>query len=209
MSSATDYKVAVFAAEAACPKCGLDSCDGSCPEPVIPPEFSDHALALEAVRRHGEDLRYVNAWGRWFTWAGSVWRHDETLSVYDLARKVCRDASLTVPPSRPAIATKIASAQTVAAIIRLAQSDRVVARDVTVWDRDPSLLNTPGGVVDLSTGELHPHCRHDHMTKLTAVAPGGDCPLWLAFLSRVTGNDGELVAFLQRMAGVCLDRLDS
>ena len=42
------------------------------------------------------------------------------------------------------------------------------------------------------------------MTKITAVAPGGDCPLWLAFLIRVTDGDLELIAFLQRMAGYCL-----
>ena len=42
------------------------------------------------------------------------------------------------------------------------------------------------------------------MTKITAVAPGGDCPLWLRFLARITNGDAELQAFLQRLAGYCL-----
>ena len=42
------------------------------------------------------------------------------------------------------------------------------------------------------------------MTKITAVAPGGDCPRWLAFLDRVTGGDADLQAYLQRLAGYAL-----
>ena len=42
------------------------------------------------------------------------------------------------------------------------------------------------------------------MTKITAIAPGADCPLWLKFLTRITDGDVELQAFLQRVAGYCL-----
>jgi putative DNA primase/helicase len=46
--------------------------------------------------------------------------------------------------------------------------------------------------------------KHDpdkYMTRLTAVAPGGQCPLWRKFLAEITGGDKELEAFLQRIAG--------
>lgn len=42
------------------------------------------------------------------------------------------------------------------------------------------------------------------MTKITAVAPGGDCPTWLRFLDTATAGDAELIGFLQRMAGYAL-----
>jgi len=42
------------------------------------------------------------------------------------------------------------------------------------------------------------------MTKITAVAPEGDCPLWRKFLAEITGNDDELQGFLQRFAGYSL-----
>jgi putative DNA primase/helicase len=42
------------------------------------------------------------------------------------------------------------------------------------------------------------------MTKMTAVAPGGDCQLWREFLKRVTGGNAELEGYLQRLAGYCL-----
>jgi putative DNA primase/helicase len=44
------------------------------------------------------------------------------------------------------------------------------------------------------------------MTKITAVAPDGNCatPTWDGFLDRVAGGDADLVGFLQRMAGYAL-----
>jgi putative DNA primase/helicase len=57
---------------------------------------------------------------------------------------------------------------------------------------------------DLKTGLARPHNREDYITKCTAVVAGGDCPMWLAFLDRVTAGDKELQAYLQRMAGYCL-----
>ena len=107
--------------------------------------------------------------------------------------------------SQPSTATRIASAKTVAAVATLARADRRIAATVDQWDRDPWLLNTPGGVVDLRTGQSCARTgRDDYMTKITAVAPGGDCPLWLAFLDRVTAGDAELQAYLQRLVGYAL-----
>ena len=40
--------------------------------------------------------------------------------------------------------------------------------------------------------------------KITAVAPGGDCPRWLQFLDEITGGNVELQQFLQRVAGYSL-----
>ena len=42
------------------------------------------------------------------------------------------------------------------------------------------------------------------MTKITAVAPNGACPLWRKFLNRIFAGDAELIAFVQRVAGYTL-----
>jgi putative DNA primase/helicase len=42
------------------------------------------------------------------------------------------------------------------------------------------------------------------MTKVTTATPGGDCPIWRQFLVEITGDDAELQAYLQRMAGYTL-----
>jgi putative DNA primase/helicase len=178
------------------------------PEEAIdrPIEYADESLALRFTAQHEHDLRYVHLWGRWLRWDGRRWRTDETLETFDLARAIARAASAEiVERNGPAkVASSVASAKTVAAIERLARADRRHATRTEDWDADPWLLNTPGGTVDLRTGRLRPHAREDLITKITAVAAGGECPLWLAFLDRVFRSDQELIAFAQRMLGYSL-----
>ncbi len=167
-----------------------------------PPEFTDEALALRFTAAHENRLRYVAAWGRWMIWDGAAWRTDETMQAFDFARAVCRYASSECNDHNTA--SIIASARTVAAVERLAKSDRCHAATVDQWDADPWLLGTPGGVVDLRTGKMRHHRPDDYITKTTAIAPGGDCPMWHAFLDKVTKQDTELKTFIQRMAGYAL-----
>ncbi len=169
---------------------------------IRPSEYTDEGLALRFTDKHGGTLRYVAGWGRWMEWTGKVWKADSTLRVFDLSRSICRRASSECNNAKTAAA--IASAKTVAAVERLARSDRRHAATVDQWDADPWLLNTPGGVVDLKTGKMRKHRPEDHMTKMTAMAPGGACPMWLKFLQRVTNGDAELQTYLKRMAGYCL-----
>ena len=58
--------------------------------------------------------------------------------------------------------------------------------------------------VDLRTGEQYPPRPEDYCTKIAPVAPGGDCPLWHAFLARVTDDDTDLQAYLARVCGYWL-----
>ena len=167
-----------------------------------PQPFSDDALALQFAAGNKDRLRYVAAWGRWLRWDDTRWRFDETLVAIDLARRVCRDEAAKCNDSK--VAKAVASGATVAAVERLARADHRLAATTGQWDADPWLLNTPGGIVDLRTGELRPVRLEDYCTKITAVAPEGDCPVWLAFLRRVTGNDDELIKFLQRGCGYAL-----
>ena len=169
---------------------------------VRPSSFTDEGLALEFTTQHRSTLRYVASWGRWMQWSGSVWKADTTLHVVDLSRAICRRASTNCNEAR--IAASIASAKTVGAVERLAKADRHHAATVEQWDCDPWLLNTPGGTVDLRTGKMRRHRAEDYLTKTTAVTPGGECPLWLRFLQRITAGDLDLQAYLQRIAGYSL-----
>lgn len=168
----------------------------------VPPEFADDALALRFSYNFGNALRYVEAWGKWMAWDGSVWRKDDTLRVYDLVRRQCRVVSNEA--ASPALQTRLASGKTVAAVEKLARADRRHAATADQWDADPWLLNTPLGIVDLKTGAMSPHVSDEHMTKSTAVAPDGDCRVWLKFLDQVTKSNKELIGYLQRAAGYAL-----
>jgi putative DNA primase/helicase len=79
-----------------------------------------------------------------------------------------------------------------------------VAATAEQWDADPWVLCTPAGMVDLRTGALRAQRQEDYATKMTAVGPGGDCPMWRAFLDRVTAGRKELQTFLQKTAGYAL-----
>jgi putative DNA primase/helicase len=170
------------------------------------PAFSDEDLALRFAGQHADDLRFVAAWNRWLVWDGKNWQFEETLRAWDFARQICRDAA-TQCHNKPKEASGIASAKTVYAVERLARSDRRLAATIDQWNTDPWQLNTPQGVIDLTTGQSRPHIPEDYITKITAVAPKGDCPRFLAFLDRITGGDSELVSYIQRVLGYGLTGL--
>jgi putative DNA primase/helicase len=153
---------------------------------------SEDGLALAFATAHAGDQRFVALWGQWLAYDGTRWAMDDTLHTFDRIRSLCREAGAK------------ADAKTVAAVERLARADRRIAATTGQWDADTWQLNTPDGVVDIHSGKLRQHRLEDYMTKVTAVGPGGDCPLWLAFLARITGGDGELQSFLQRWCGYAL-----
>lgn len=171
-------------------------------EADLSPEFSDDALALEFTDRYLGELRYVSKRGAWFRWDGMRWKLEETLAAFDMARALARDFANACTESRDK--PKIASAKTVAAIERLARADRRHAATIEAWDADPWLLNTPGGIVELRTGATVPHDPARYLTKITAVAPGGNCPRWHRFLAEITAGNVALQDFLQRVAGYAL-----
>ena len=152
---------------------------------------SEDAMAEAFSARHADEFRYVAAWGKWLRWDNTRWRFEDTLLVFDEARKIARE-DFDKDTSKASI---------IAAIERLARADRRHAKTVDIWDADPWLLNTPGGIVDLRTGGMIAHDPEFYITKITAVAPDGHCSRWRQFLAEVTDNDEELQSYLQRVAG--------
>src|SRR5262249_45232416 len=137
-------------------------------------------------------------------WDGKRWCFDDRLIAYDRMRSVCRAAAAEC--NQPKVAKLVASNKTAAAAERFARSDQRIIATVDELDADPWLLNTPRGTVDLRTGEERSPNQGDLLTKITGIAPAGSCPtpVWDNFLARVTDNQPELSAYLQRMAGYSL-----
>ena len=180
---------------------GTEHIERHAPEDT-PPALSEDALAAQFKAEHGADWRHVPTWGRWLHWQGTHWAQDDTTRVRDVIRHVCRSAAATC--ENPGDARRIASDRTIRAVIAIAAADPAIAMGTAAWDRDPDLLNTPGGIVDLASGEVTPHDRGSLMTQITAAAPGQGCPRWQRFIDEITGGDRELGAYLQRLAGYCL-----
>ena len=167
-----------------------------------PPEYCDEALALRFATTHAETLRYIAAWGRWYSWSGVVWAPDDTLAAFDLIRRECRAAAAELTARNTSDtakrqAAKVASGSTVAAVDRLARSDRRLAATVSQWDSERDVFTTPGEAktIDLRTGKNRPARREDYSTKCSAVAPKEMAtPLWDGFIDRVTEGDPDLSA---------------
>ncbi|MGY6662210.1 MAG: phage/plasmid primase, P4 family [Glycocaulis sp.] len=171
---------------------------------------SEDGVALAFEARFRSRLRFDHSAGKWFEWTGSHWQREETKLAFTWARETCRAMARADPKAFAAKAmSKAASA---AAVERFAQASRVFAVTAEHWDTDAWQLGTPGGTVNLRTGELHAARPDDHITRQTAVTPipltrfdgVRDCPRWLAFLREATGHDAGAIRFLQQWAGYTL-----
>ena len=99
----------------------------------------------------------------------------------------------------------------VEAMIWMARSEPGIPTSLLVFDANPWLLNVANGTLNLRTGALRPHRRENLITRLVDVPydPQAACPLWEAFLRRVTGSPqegepGALYTYLQRFVGYAL-----
>lgn len=171
--------------------------------------ISDDELTRRFTDRNGDRFRYCATLGRWYEWRSTHWMHDETMTVYDAARYSCKvDLGNALGRSPKdgearALRTKLGSASTIAAVVKMASADRRHAVTHAALDADPWLLNTPGGVLDLRTGAIQPHDPANLITKITAAAPTPDCPIFRRVLERVI-PDPEVRDYLQRLVGYCL-----
>lgn len=172
--------------------------------------LSEDGVALAFAARHRGKLRFCHSTGRWFIWTGTHWRREETQLAFSWARDICRELASANPDS--AAAKALAKANAASAVERFARADPAFAVTADAWDADPWLVATPGGTIDLRTGDLRPSRPADGMTRLTASAPvprgrfdpARDCPRWLAFLDQATGGDADAIRFLQQWAGYSL-----
>jgi putative DNA primase/helicase len=168
-------------------------------------DLNEDGIAQAFTAKHRGLLRFDHHAGSWFHWNGQAWRREETKLAFSWARQVCRQLareSGADDKERKALA----KAATAAAVERFAQADRVFAVTSETWDRDPFLLGTPSGTVQLKTGETRAPELTDYITKLAAVAPAAtaECPMWLQFLKDATAGDVDLIAFLQQFCGYLL-----
>lgn len=158
---------------------------------------SEDALALDFAGHHCDELRYVSFWGKWLKWTGGKWQIENTLAAYDLARDICHGHALGG-----------LRAKTVSTIEQMARSDRRLAATTDQWDADPWLFNTPGGTVDLKTGNLREHRPQDYITKIAGCSPGREgCPMFFAFLNKIFNGDQALIDYLQKFFGYILTGL--
>lgn len=180
---------------------------------TMPFNTTDMGNAERLVARHGEDLRYVHAWGRWLEYDETRWRVDDTGGVERRAKETARSiygeaekpgyAELRKEIGKHAIKTEARSS--IEAMIALAKSEPGISVRPDRLDADPWLMNVGNGTIELRTGELREHGRGDLITKLAPgeYDPAAEAPTWQAVLERLLPS-AELQRFFQRFVGYCL-----
>jgi len=188
-------------------------------------DLSHDALARDLGERSwDENAKHVAMWGQWLFWDGHRWTRDQALQHMTRARAYLRKRAEDItkwaekkaegldPREAQRLegwvkseARTLRSANTVAAVTGLARSNSASVAAPTAFDANSWLLGTPGGTVDLKTGELRLAKREDMITRLTSVAPAKGQPTrWIEFLHEIFDGDRELIDFVQRAAGYAL-----
>jgi putative DNA primase/helicase len=167
---------------------------------------TEDGAALRFADQYRDQLRFCHSTGSWFEWTGAAWEVNRTGLAFQWARELARELAENEPAKMRYTLSKTSFAT---GVERFARTDPVFAVTAEHWDRDPLLLGTPGGTVDLRNGRLSKADPNDGITKLLAVTPAdrADCPQWLAFLDQATGGDPGLIRFLQQWCGYALTGL--
>ena len=180
------------------------------PAPVPAPQggytLTDSGNAELLVATFGDRIRYVPERGMWLRWAGHRWAEDTVGEHMQHAKATLTAAIDGTPTDQKAVHKHLQaslSRRGLEAMVALARTDPAVVAPAATLDAHRHLLCTPGGTVDLHTGQLAPADPGQLHTRATAVTPDPTTPTprWDAFLTDTFRGDTELVAYMQRLAG--------
>jgi putative DNA primase/helicase len=131
----------------------------------------------------------------WYVERNGIWQRDELRETTRAVQILCET-----------IGGPFATLKKVKAVEELARSAPGIACTTDDFDREPYLLGTPRGLIDLRTGDVLPPDPGQRITMSTAVEMDRSCktPLWHEFLKQVTGDDIPTIRFLQSWFGYCL-----
>ncbi len=162
---------------------------------------TDDGNALRLVDQHEQQLRYVPQRGRWLTWDTHRWAWDDAGRVREYARAIAR--ALPNGEGEAQHRARSLSARGLGSMVTVAQTDPRIVASAARLDAQQLVLNTPGGEVDLKTGILTAPDPVGLHTRSTTVAPNTlhPTPRWNQFLQDTFGDDTDVAAFVQRLAG--------
>lgn len=186
-----------------------------------PYAMTDLGNAERLVAWHRDKIRWDVARKAWRAWDGRRWALDSALRVYALAADTARtirkeaaeaprgDSKRDLGQELFSWAVKAESRDRLNAMIEVAKARPGIAIAADDLDADPWALNVLNGTIDLRTGTLRPHNRAALLTKLAPVEyrPGHRDDRLTQFLRDATGDDVDVIEFLQLVAGYTLTGL--
>lgn len=190
-------------------------------EPAAAHHLTDVGNAELLAELSGDQMRFVHlrpkaapVAGWWRVWDGRRWADDEggaaARFAHEMARERLRQAA-DIPDTKAAeAAVKWAlssdSTRKIRDTLEAASWQRALLSRPTDYDTDPYLLNVANGLLDLRTGDLHPHYRAAMCHRLSPVAfdSKARAPRWERFLAEVFDGNDALIDFIRRAVGYSL-----
>jgi putative DNA primase/helicase len=175
---------------------------------------TDMGNAERLVTSYGSELRYSHPMKKWFHWDGMRWKVDSQAIAMQRAMTTVRGiyaeaAGQDTVDKRQALAEWAVNSESSAKIHSMVQLARAIPEVIVLpdeLDRNPWLLNTESGTIDLKTQKLTQHDQGDLITSITGTPfdPEAKCPRWMQFLDEIFKGDDEIIEFVQRSAGYSL-----
>lgn len=137
--------------------------------------------------------------------AGDFWKWDATGRYLPVSTSQETDASIRAALSADPATEFAISSNVVSSVHDLMRSCRFCHPDDLNDLRSPFLVNCQSGMLNVMTGELHPHSRHYRSTMQVPVAwnPKAECPNFLKWLEQMKPEQDERDQ-IQEMFGYCL-----
>lgn len=161
-------------------------------------------MAQSMAALFGDDVRWVEPWKQWAVWDGTKWVPDQTggSHVKRLYRHICRGIhERGDEAARKWIRRQETNGACEGTLKQLAAQEGIAILPAQ-FDADPWSLNCPNGVVDLRSGRLRPHRRHDYMMRQTAAAYApGECPVFSGVIATAMEGDAESIDWIWRWLG--------
>ena len=180
-------------------------------EKVEKPEavkFTEDAQAKAFVDIQNGNAKYVQKFDQWYYHNGNYWEDVSKLEVIEEARLMNRGTAITLD-TNPNLKRQLSSLRFAMSVEKFAHGDERCLLAVEELDKDPWLLGTPGGIIDLQTGRSVAMGLRPYVTMTTAVAPAdvadkNTCPLFLKFMDQFTCGDEGLRRYLMQYGGYCM-----
>ena len=164
----------------------------------------------------GLDWKYVDAIKKWLHYTGQRWEEttpevltvDAVKAFREIAKAICAMETPSDKAERQHRENvlnwleKSENGNKLKSAVTILQG--FLNTDYSLFDRDPFLLNTPTGTLNLKTGAMQYHNRKDLITKITtAYYHDPDSDLWERTVSEILPSE-EIRGFMQRFMGYCL-----
>ncbi len=191
------------------------------PVEVQPETFDDMGNARRLLTACGGNIRRNYTDNVWLLWDGCKWARDDTGGIFRLCDLAVSSMQQELEIyQKNADAGKDGAKEMLEAFQKHMKKSRsfnskkameqetrhLVPVTASELNRSHKLLNTPGGIVDLSTGKISACDPNKYMTMSVKCAPAetADCPRWKQFLQEIFCDDFDLIRYVQKSVGYSL-----